>query len=85
MAWRAASVSGCVVRSVELVAAVAVTAVPGLRRFGGRPGLLLAGTGLVAAGPLPGPAADPRAGSLAVLENVRAGMAGRTLWSSART
>ncbi len=58
-------------RSVELVAAVAVTAVPGLRRFGGRPGLLLAGTGLVAAGPLPGPTADPRTGSLAMLENVR--------------
>jgi hypothetical protein len=63
---------------VELVAALAGTAVPGLRRsFGGRPGLVLAGTGLVAAGPLPGAAADPRAGSLAILKDMRASMAGR--------
>lgn len=55
---------------MELVAGLTGTAMPGLRRwFGGRPGLLLAGTGLVAAGPLPG--------SLAILKDVRASMAGR--------
>jgi hypothetical protein len=51
----------------------------GLRRsFGGRPGLLPAETGLAAAGPLPDPAVDPQAGSLAILEAVLASMPGRT-------
>ena len=55
------------------------TAVHGLRRgSGGQRGLLLPGTGLVAAGPLPGPAVDPRVGSLAILENLRASKASGT-------
>jgi hypothetical protein len=84
--WCAASVGGCVVRSLELVAAVVGTAVPGLhRRLGGRPGFLLAWIGLVAAGPLPGPAVDPRAGPLAILEIFRASAAGPTPWPSTRT
>jgi hypothetical protein len=58
---------------------VAGTAMPGLRRgFGGRPGLLVPGASAVAAGPLCGPAVDPRVGSLAILENLRASMAKRT-------
>jgi hypothetical protein len=84
--WRAASVDGYVVRSLELIAAVVGTAVPGLRRcLGGRPGFLLARIGLVAAGPLPGPAVDPRAGPLAILEILRASAAGPTPWPSTRT